>query len=607
MSSRMRQIAIIIFITVLTFASTNYFLSSSFNTHNTATTILAAQPSPPSCSPSPSPSPSPRLGHESFVVFYMQGPSAAAMETTAACLASHATVRTVTFKESDGDIFYPDSTWAGTRNYASVHATLHHPPSAPWKWVCHVDGDIVLDNCDNLAGFLKFLDRNPHLYIAHPIVKPEKVKDRARIASSAGLGDADVHAIPKVTQDDEPFMCYTAQARTTLNIPPFGSDQNWWLEAHYLMFKIALSGFAVDHFAMYYDLVANNANHDRDYPHGSIPPAEEAFERLNAALYHGRLSPDCLSYFSWEPLSDGIEEFASRPCCTLQATQTEPGETLVCAKDIAHNYAAMVAKYVTKETEEDTPSFSQGKRVISYCLYGGNERYAGGAIRNLPLAAKYFPGWEVRIYHDESVPETVLGPLRSLGANLVLMSGSGKIEGMFWRFHVAADPDVDIYIVRDSDSRLSEREAAAVQEWLDSGEPFHVIRDHPAHGVHAVSGGLWGGRKIIDGIVAAMDNNHVAKDSYLDDMVFLANFVWPIMVRDGVFQHDAFTCQRWGGRSPLMLRNDADHLGAVFEDAMYDLRPVDEDSFRAALPEPCIGDYLPMPDPVRNEALQKLT
>ena len=602
MNSRVRQVLLIIAAAVLILLSTNHFLSNT-QTSTSQRAVLLPPPSAraPPCSQN-APPPEPRLGDESFAVFYMQGPSAEDMKTTSACLARHATVRTITFKESDGDIFYPDSTWAGTRNYASVHATLNHPPSAPWKWVCHVDGDILLDSCDNLHGFLKFLDRNPHLYIAHPIVKPELVKDRSKVASAAGLGDAHVHAVPKVTQDDEPFLCYTAQARTTLNIPPFGSDENWWLEAHYLMFKIALSGFAVDHFAMYYDLVADNSGHDRAYPHKDVAPFEEAFDRLNNALYHGRLSPECLPYFKWEPLSDGIEEFASRPCCVLKATESEPPETLVCAKDIAHNYAAMVRKYLTK----DTPSFSRGRRVISYCLYGSDPRYAGGAIRNLPLAAKYFPGWEVRVYHDDSVPETVLGPLRGLGANLVPMSGSGKIEGMFWRFHVAADPNVDVYIVRDSDSRLSEREAAAVQEWLDSGEPFHVIRDHPAHGVHAVSGGLWGGRKRIDGILDAMNDRGVAKESYLDDMVFLANFVWPIMVRDGVFQHDAFTCKRWGGRSPLMPRNGTNHLGAVFEGATNAMRPVDEDSLREALPDPCFGDYVPMPEPVRNDALQKL-
>ena len=34
---------------------------------------------------------------------------------------------------------------------------------------------------------------------------------------------------------------------------------------------------------------------------------------------------------------------------------------------------------------------------------------------------------------------------------------------------------------RDLDGRLSEREIFAVSAWLDTGQPIHSMRDHPAH------------------------------------------------------------------------------------------------------------------------------
>ena len=34
---------------------------------------------------------------------------------------------------------------------------------------------------------------------------------------------------------------------------------------------------------------------------------------------------------------------------------------------------------------------------------------------------------------------------------------------------------------RDLDSRISSREVAAVNEWLRTDEPLHVMRDHPGH------------------------------------------------------------------------------------------------------------------------------
>ena len=44
---------------------------------------------------------------------------------------------------------------------------------------------------------------------------------------------------------------------------------------------------------------------------------------------------------------------------------------------------------------------------------------------------------------------------------------------------------------KDLDYRLSLRETAAVQEWLDSNMIFHVMRDHPLHRMK-VPAGMWG-------------------------------------------------------------------------------------------------------------------
>ena len=44
------------------------------------------------------------------------------------------------------------------------------------------------------------------------------------------------------------------------------------------------------------------------------------------------------------------------------------------------------------------------------------------------------------------------------------------------------DPSVEVMVSRDLDSRISSREQAVVEEWLDqSNLPFHIIRDHPGH------------------------------------------------------------------------------------------------------------------------------
>jgi hypothetical protein len=51
--------------------------------------------------------------------------------------------------------------------------------------------------------------------------------------------------------------------------------------------------------------------------------------------------------------------------------------------------------------------------------------------------------------------------------------------------------DAETVLFRDTDSRLSIREAQAVDEWLRSGKTIHIIRDHPHH-TSAILGGAWG-------------------------------------------------------------------------------------------------------------------
>ena len=68
-----------------------------------------------------------------------------------------------------------------------------------------------------------------------------------------------------------------------------------------------------------------------------------------------------------------------------------------------------------------------------------------------------------------------------------------SLFGMLWRFLPVLDPSVDLMVSRDLDSRLTTREQAAVQEWIDSGLAFHVMRDNPEHGTE-ILGGMWGAR-----------------------------------------------------------------------------------------------------------------
>lgn len=185
--------------------------------------------------------------------------------------------------------------------------------------------------------------------------------------------------------------------------------------------------------------------------------------------------------------------------------------------------------------------------AISYCLFGSAPIYLQGALKNVELARTIYPGWKVVIYCAESVPKAVWMKLGKAGAEV-----RGPVEGvfneMFWRFCVADDAQFERFIIRDCDSRLSRREALAVQEWIDSGLNWHSMRDHPHHWL-PMGGGLFGGKtglvkpSMKEAIIASKlaQRPYKREDGYSLDQTFLSHHVWP-WAKASCLQHDS--CNR---------------------------------------------------------------
>jgi hypothetical protein len=178
-------------------------------------------------------------------------------------------------------------------------------------------------------------------------------------------------------------------------------------------------------------------------------------------------------------------------------------------------------------------------KVIAFSLWGKNPKYTIGAIRNAELAKEIYPKWKVWVYVSEDVPKKILDELISLDC-YVLNMGEGNWNGMFWRFKPAANSDITM-ISRDTDSRLSYREKAAVDEWLDSDKDFHIMRDHPYHATE-ILGGMWGARNgILSGIqemMASYDKGDF-DNRWQVDQNFLKEIIYPI-IKDNTVVHDEY-------------------------------------------------------------------
>ncbi len=221
----------------------------------------------------------------------------------------------------------------------------------------------------------------------------------------------------------------------------------------------------------------------------------------------------------------------------------------------AKYYAKRSIRIKQKESERENPTLQplpekappglskdKTRNIISYSLFGDLPRYCECAILNTKLAKKVYPEWTCRFYVDDSVPKHVIQRLIHLGAQINMVNGEKtKNAGLFWRFLVMDDPNVDCFIIRDADSLLSCKEKAAVDEWLASGRWFHIMRDAIEHS-ELILAGMWGGYTGAFPNIKKSIEQHLQKLEIRGrtiDQVFLREEIYP-SIAQSVLVHDNY-------------------------------------------------------------------
>jgi hypothetical protein len=184
------------------------------------------------------------------------------------------------------------------------------------------------------------------------------------------------------------------------------------------------------------------------------------------------------------------------------------------------------------------------KKVVSFCLWGTNPHYLDGALHALATARQFYPDWEWWFYLAEDVPATTADTLATNGATVIRLQRDGgpaaapvkfQFQPAFWRFLPASDPDVGFLLVRDTDSPVTAREVAAVNQWLASGKELHIMRDHPKH-EYPMLAGMWGcrtaGLRNMKELIAGWKRF----DYYGCDQKFLGTVIYP-RFRDQAWIH----------------------------------------------------------------------
>jgi len=158
--------------------------------------------------------------------------------------------------------------------------------------------------------------------------------------------------------------------------------------------------------------------------------------------------------------------------------------------------------------------------IFSTSVFGDNPRYSFGAQRQYELAKHFYPDFEFRLYTDDAskfnMPDAKV---------IEVKDGS---YGVFWRFFPLFESDNEIVIVRDADSRVTEREAQATYLWMESPKRFHIMRDHDAHfqdkPIIASTFGIKG--KLSNAQWNAMQSYLHGEHRYGSDEEFLRDHMW---------------------------------------------------------------------------------
>jgi len=167
------------------------------------------------------------------------------------------------------------------------------------------------------------------------------------------------------------------------------------------------------------------------------------------------------------------------------------------------------------------------RNIISFALYGNDKMHTVGAVKNAELQKSIYPSWKCKFFVNQGVDKAVVSDLISLGAEVKIINAPVDFKSKFVRMEIAVE-QVDRFIIRDCDSRLNSKESRAVADWITSGKPVHIMRDHKKH-TSPMMGGMWGAVK-----------------GFIPDEVFLNVYrEWIKALRSGKFKGKAY-CKKDG-------------------------------------------------------------
>jgi len=208
-------------------------------------------------------------------------------------------------------------------------------------------------------------------------------------------------------------------------------------------------------------------------------------------------------------------------------------------------------------------------KVFAFSLFGSQDKYCKGILKNIEQINKFFPDFEIWVYIGEDVPIEILNILNNNKTVKCISTNVSGNETKFFRFFAIDDSSVDLAIIRDADSRIYYRDIACIEDFLQSDKMFHIIRDHKNH-THKIMAGMWGIKKGLLESITIEDlylhwKQYRTCSDFWDDTKILCELLYPL-ITSSLLVHDNYNTIE---REKMRFRKDDDNgkhfVGQVYE------------------------------------------
>lgn len=229
-----------------------------------------------------------------------------------------------------------------------------------------------------------------------------------------------------------------------------------------------------------------------------------------------------------------------------------------------HNYKIENKTDINEDGDFYEEKEEPKKKIFSFCLYGSEKKYCLGMLKNLQQIKEYYPDFETYIHMGNDVPDDYVNKIKEFQKVKIIPYDLTGAVLMTYRFFSIDDEDVSIMLLRDADSRITERCRWVINDFLNSYYKVFTIRDHRYHTSDLMAG--QSGFKNVKPSFKHVYEKEWGKISkkYWDDKLFLNfatyyRYMEEFVVYTDIVKKTGENCKK----IPLKRENEHDFCGNV--------------------------------------------